>query len=77
ACEVHDAAAPYEAAPLPGHRWVSRTFEGLVCVEDETGYGYVDTQNRPVIPARFRWAGDFREGRAEVETDEGMGLIDR
>lgn len=77
ACEVHDAAAPYEAAPLPGHRWVSRTFEGLVCVEDEAGYGYVDTQNRPVIAAQFRWAGDFREGRAEVETDGGMGLIDR
>ena len=72
-----DTTHPYEPAPLPGHRWVSRTFEGLVCVEDETGYGYVDTQNRPVIAARFRWAGDFREGRAEVETDGGMGLIDR
>lgn len=75
--EVRDATARYEAAPLPGHRWVSRTFEGLVCVEDEAGYGYVDTQNRPVIAAQFRWAGDFREGRAEVETDGGMGLIDR
>ncbi len=75
--EVHDIAAAYDASPLTGHLWVSRTFEGLVCVEDQTGYGYVDTQNRPVIATQFRWAGDFREGRAEVETDEGMGLIDR
>lgn len=30
-----------------------------------------------MIPATFRWAGDFHEGRAEVETETGMGLIDR
>lgn len=76
--EAHDTQASY-AAPLrlAGHRWTSHLFEGLVCVEDEAGYGYVDTENRPVIPAQYRWAGDFREGRAEVETAEGMGLIDR
>lgn len=76
--EAHDMQASY-AAPLhlPGHRWTSHLFEGLVCVEDDSGYGYVDPENRPVIPAQFRWAGDFREGRAEVETPEGMGLIDR
>lgn len=77
--EMHDVAADYDALPaeLTGHLWASHTFEGLICVEDETGYGFVDTHNRTVIPARFRWAGDFREGRAEVETDTGMGLIDR
>lgn len=75
---LSDTTATYTALPrFDGHRWVSHIFEGLVCVEDESGYGFVDTENREVIPARFRWAGDFHEGRAEVETDTGMGLIDR
>ena len=76
--ELHDTTAAYEAEPwLSGHRWAGNPFEGLVCVEDEMGFGYVDTANRPVIPAQFVWAGDFHEGRAEVQTADGMGLIDR
>lgn len=75
---VSDIEAGYEIpCRWPGHRWVSNLFEGLVCVEDETGYGYVDAENRPVIAAQYLWAGDFHEGRAEVQTPEGMGLIDR
>lgn len=76
--QVSDVAADY--APqrrLTGHRWTSHVFEGLVCVEDDDGFGFVDTDNNPVIASRFTWAGDFREGRAEVETPGGMGLIDR
>lgn len=75
---VHDTSAPYNpAGPLEGHRWTSHLFEGLICVEDETGFGYVDAQNRPVIASQYLWADDFHEGRAEVETPTGMGLIDR
>lgn len=74
-CDVTVAYQPLR--PLIGHRWTSHIFEGLVCVEDQTGYGFVDMDNRPVIPAQFVWAGDFHEGRAEVQTPEGMGLIDR
>lgn len=75
---VSDTTAAYEPRRiLTGHLWTSHVFEGLVCVEDPSGYGYVDTNNNPVIPARFLWAGDFREGRAEVQTPDGMGLIDR
>ena len=75
---VCDAAASYDPQrKLSGHRWTSHVFEGLVCVEDETGFGFVYTDNNTVIPAHFRWAGDFREGRAEVETETGMGLIDK
>ena len=48
-----------------------------MCVEDESGFGFVDLDNRPVIPSVYLWAGDFHEGRAEVQTAEGMGLIDR
>lgn len=75
---VGDTTAAYDPLRrLEGHLWTSHVFEGLVCVEDATGFGFVDTENRPVIPAQFLWAGDFREGRAEVETPTGMGLIDR
>lgn len=75
---VGDVEATYSPLPsFPGHLWTSSIFEGLVLVQDESGFGYVDTSNNPVIAPRFRWAGDFREGRAEVETEEGMGLIDR
>lgn len=75
---LSDATAAYTVCrPLEGHRWTSHLFEGLICVEDEGGYGFVDAENRPVIASRFRWAGDFHEGRAEVETDTGMGLIDK
>lgn len=75
---VSDTTAAYSPLHcLTGHRWTSHLFEGLTCVEDETGFGFVDTDNNPVIPARYLWAGDFHEGRAEVETPDGMGLIDR
>lgn len=75
---VCDMAVAYQPMQrLTGHRWTSHVFEGLICVEDDAGYGFVDTDNNPIIPAQFIWAGDFREGRAEVQTATGMGLIDR
>ena len=75
---VNDVTTPYDPMRrLTGHRWTSHVFEGLVCVEDEDGFGFVDTNNNPVIPSHFLWAGDFHEGRAEVQTPTGMGLIDR
>lgn len=75
---LSDTTANYDPYPrFEGHCWVSHIFEGLVCVEDPTGYGFVDTENREVIASRFLWANDFHEGRAEVETETGMGLIDR
>jgi hypothetical protein len=75
---LHDITMPYHAiSRLTGHRWTSHVFEGLVCVEDDNGFGFVDTDNNPVIAAQFIWAGDFHEGRAEVQASTGMGLIDR
>lgn len=58
-------------------QFVGEMSDQLVRVEDETGYGFVDTENRPVIAPQFVWAADFREGRAEVQTAQGMGLIDK
>lgn len=75
---VTDMESPYHAQSLlSAHRWVGNEFEGLICVEDETGYGFVDAANRVIIPPHYRWADDFHEGRAVVETESGMGLIDR
>ena len=76
--QLHDTTAGYAPVPrLSGHLHAGHLFEGLACVEDEAGFGYVDADNRPVIAAQYLWAGDFHEGRAEVETPTGMGLIDR
>ena len=52
-------------------------FERLRQFVREQGDGVVDTENRPVIAPQFVWAADFREGRAEVQTAQGMGLIDK
>lgn len=55
--QVSDVAADYiPQRRLTGHRWTSHVFEGLVCVEDEGGFGFVDTDNNPVIASRFTWA---------------------
>lgn len=76
--QVSDVETGYNPLnKLTGHRWISQLSEGLIRVEDDGGYGFVDPENRMVIPATLHWAGDFHEGRAEAETDTGMGLIDR
>lgn len=76
---LRDTEAPYRTplTPYPGHLHVGPMCEQLLCVEDRTGYGYVDPHNRPAIASRFLWADDFREGRAVVATHEGTGLIDK
>ncbi len=60
-----------------GYKSVSHPFEELICVEDNDGYMYVNIDNEVIIPGRFKWAGDFHEGRAEVESENGMGLINK
>ena len=75
-----DTSAEYSApcTAFRNHLWVGHMFEQMICVEDAEGYGYVDTQNRYLIAPQYRWANDFHEGRAEVQTADGrMGLIDK
>lgn len=68
----------YSALPvLEGHLSVRPMREGLAAVEDSSGWGFVDSENRAVVEAKYIWVNDFYEGRAEVESTQGMGLIDK
>jgi hypothetical protein len=74
------------AAPLNPDAWANgldeylycgNPHEGLIAVESEQGWGYVDCNGCEVIKPQYIWANDFCEGRAEVQTPQGMGLIDK
>lgn len=74
------------AAPLNPDAWANglddylycgNPHEGLIAVESEEGWGYVDCNGCEVIKPQYIWANDFCEGRAEVQTPQGMGLIDK
>jgi hypothetical protein len=52
--------------------------EGLVPVQLEGSWGYVDERGVPRIKLRWEWAGDFAEGLAPVKERSGRcGYIDR
>ena len=71
------AAVTYNVeSRLTGHLYVRPMHEGLAAVEDESGWGFVDCENRVIIESRYLWVGNFSEGRVEVETESGMGVID-
>ncbi len=75
---VSDVSSQYSAAPhLPNHIWVGSTFEGLIRIEDDGGFGYVDAQNEYIIEPQFLEASDFHESRATVRTECAYGLIDK
>ncbi len=56
--------------------WTDEHSSDIICAMDNEGWKYVDHTGRQLIETTFRYAEPFREGRAEVETDEGKGLID-
>ena len=75
-CDVEPT--PYDTpSMLDGHISVGQMSEGLIAVEDNEGWGFVDSHNHSIIPPQYFWVNDFREGRTEVETADGMGLIDK
>lgn len=51
--------------------------EGLIAVETEKGWGYINCDGDIVIQPQYNWVSQFCESRAEVETICGMGLIDK
>lgn len=54
-----------------------RMSEGLIAIEHNERWGFMDESGRVVIEPAFMWVNDFYEGRAEVMTECGMGLIDK
>ena len=66
-------------AKVPSHPYCWRGYasEGLICFEQESKFGYMDTAGRVVIEPYFRRADDFHENRAVVEGEKGTGVIDR
>ncbi len=62
---AYRAATPADSAP------------GLRAAEAQGLFGYLDSAGRWAIAPAFKWAGDFGEGRAAVQNQQGMmGLID-
>lgn len=76
--ELHQAEyAPYITTNgLDKYNYAGDMHEGLIVVESEQGWGYVNCELQEVIKPQYLWANDFCEGRAEVDTPQGMGLID-
>ncbi len=74
-CEqITEPMAPLNA--LYEYQAVGNPFGGLCVAESSAGYGYITPDGNEVIAPQFLWAANMREGRAEVETPQGMGLID-
>ena len=51
--------------------------EGLIRFIAHDRYGYADEQGHTLVEPVYLWADDFAEGRAVVETERGLGLIDK
>ncbi len=51
--------------------------DGLVSVEQNNKFGFMDKTGKPVIPARYDDAGPFSEGLAAVKIGGQYGYIDR
>lgn len=59
------------------YAWAEDESDGIRCVRDTGGWRYVGRDDVPVIDRVWAYAAPFREGRAEVGGEEGMGLIDK
>ena len=61
------------------YSWVGSMCESIICVQKNDLWGYVNSEGEVVIPLKYKWAGDFEEGRAAViEGDaETYALIDK
>lgn len=76
ACDAEPAQ--YSAVRFDeGCRPESRECEQMILISRNGLFGYADPSGRTVVEPCFCEASDFREGRAEVRTKEGAGLIDK
>lgn len=73
----HDKTASKIPSALDKYIFAGDIHEGMIAVESEEGWGFVNYSCEEVIKPQYLWANDFCEGRAEVQTECGMGLIDK
>lgn len=65
-------------APGPKYKNVGSYNEGLAPVQMSNGrWGYIDKNQRLVIPVKYEDAREFREGKAAVRMNGKWGFIDR
>ena len=76
-CEPDAPNYSFEICDLSQYRNTLGYAEGLIGVETEDGWGFIDCNGKEIIRPQYRWVSRFAESRAEVETDNGMGLIDK
>ena len=76
-CDIEPSAYRVTLPDLSGYKNHLAMAEGLIAVENEDGWGFMDCERNIVIPPQYLWVSKFCEGRAEVESREGMGLIDK
>lgn len=51
--------------------------DGMMRVYCQERFFFVDVHSGETLAGRYMWADDFCEGRAVVETESGMGVINR
>lgn len=71
------AAAPEEGPSGRDFEYRGNLFDGLIRIEKNGKFGFVDDRGRCVIKPRFSEAEDFREGRAVVKSKGLYGQIDK
>jgi len=75
---LENVAGDRNAFAIPPEMGGESSFsEGLAVVKLNGKYGYMDTQGRVVIPARFDQARSFSEGLALVQVNGTWSFIDR
>lgn len=73
---VEDCVLDYDASD-PRYDEVLMPHEGLMRACHNGLFGFIGYDMEPVIPLEYLWVEDFYENRAVVESEQGMGVIDR
>lgn len=76
-CDFGNGSYMVEACDLNTYRNSLAFSEGLIAIETDDGWGYINCEGDIVIQPQYHWVSQFCESRAEVETASGMGLIDK
>lgn len=68
------AAAP-TAPAKPQYEVVGTMHNGMVLVKEGLLYGYVNSKNEYIIPAKYEEANDFEKGYAKVKKNDKWGIV--